>query len=150
MIITALSIHSFFEGMALGVLGNTGEVLALMVAIACHTWAESLSIGAQLAARDRRRQHRKRMIILLLIYAAVSPVGIGVGVLVLKLSSPLVSILCTAVASGTFLYIGATDVPGEDFHAKNKLHKYLWYTLGVAVIMGAGAISINTTGGHSH
>lgn len=44
VIIGALSVHSFFEGLALGVLPHKSEVFGLLVGIILHNWAESLSI----------------------------------------------------------------------------------------------------------
>ncbi len=44
LIISALSIHSFFEGLALGVSPQQDDVLGLIIGISLHNWAESLSI----------------------------------------------------------------------------------------------------------
>ena len=44
LIIAALSIHSFFEGLALGVSSQQNDVLGLIIGISLHNWAESLAI----------------------------------------------------------------------------------------------------------
>ena len=41
---TALCIHSFFEGIALGVSSHQNDVVGLIIGISLHNWAESISI----------------------------------------------------------------------------------------------------------
>lgn len=60
--------------------------------------------------RDKNQQHKVGNIILLIIYSIVSPIGIGIGWALLKYSPPLVAIIASALAGGTFLYVGATEV----------------------------------------
>lgn len=49
--ISAIGFHAFFIGMALGVMRHSGDIVALIVGIILHNWAESLSIGASLTKR---------------------------------------------------------------------------------------------------
>jgi zinc transporter ZupT len=41
----ALSIHSFFECMSLGIQTDTNTTLTLLLGIAIHKWAEGLTLG---------------------------------------------------------------------------------------------------------
>jgi zinc transporter 1/2/3 len=44
LLILALSIHSFFEGIALGLQKKMSELLYLIIAVVLHKWVEALSI----------------------------------------------------------------------------------------------------------
>jgi zinc transporter ZupT len=44
LLLTTLSIHSFFEGMAIGLVQGKFELLYLFIAITSHKWAEALFI----------------------------------------------------------------------------------------------------------
>jgi len=45
LIVAMLSVHSFFEGLVLGVQDDTESTVAIIVAILTHKWVESLSLG---------------------------------------------------------------------------------------------------------
>jgi zinc transporter ZupT len=44
LILLALSIHAFFEGLALGLIEEDREVFYILIAICFHKWVEALSI----------------------------------------------------------------------------------------------------------
>lgn len=58
---------------------DSGEVLALLIAIILHNWAESLSIGANLAQRHIGEKKMCKLVILMLFYSMVQPLGVGIG-----------------------------------------------------------------------
>jgi zinc transporter ZupT len=44
LLLLALSIHAFFEGLALGLIDANREVFYILIAISFHKWVEALSI----------------------------------------------------------------------------------------------------------
>lgn len=44
ILLAALSIHSFFEGLAIGLIKGKFELMYLLIAIVSHKWAEALFI----------------------------------------------------------------------------------------------------------
>lgn len=45
LIVAMLGVHSFFEGLVLGVQDDTESTVAIVIAILTHKWVESLSLG---------------------------------------------------------------------------------------------------------
>ena len=116
-----------------------------MIGILLHNWAESLSIGTGLARRHRDDPAKGRLVLLVSLYSLVQPIGIGIGWAILKFSEPLISIVASALAGGTFMYAGATEVVGEEFNGKRKYSKCFYYLLGVGVILVGSLIARYTT-----
>lgn len=44
LLLLALSIHAFFEGIAIGLLDSNRELIFMFIAISFHKWVEALSI----------------------------------------------------------------------------------------------------------
>eukprot|EP00667_Euglena_gracilis_P014614 EG_transcript_15148 len=112
VLLLALSLHGATEGMALGLQDRVEEVVPLLIAIAAHKWAESLALGISFAATG---MERPRATLLLSTFALSSPVGIVLGMALTALLSPVAVAGSLAVAAGSFLYIGASDVVVEEF-----------------------------------
>ena len=51
ILLLAMSVHSFFEGIAMGV-EDEDEVLKIFLAIISHKWSESLTIGISFVNAD--------------------------------------------------------------------------------------------------
>ena len=45
----------------------------------------------------------------------LGPLGVTTGVLISKIATPLMDGIIVAITAGTFLYVGATEVVGEEF-----------------------------------
>ncbi len=44
LLLVAISIHSIFEGIALGLLDRNREIFFMLLAVSCHKWVEAISI----------------------------------------------------------------------------------------------------------
>ena len=44
VLLTALSIHAMFEGLAIGVAETASSCWQLVLAVSCHKWAEALAM----------------------------------------------------------------------------------------------------------
>ena len=72
----ALSLHGIFEGIALGVLNHSNEVIMLFIAIIAHKWAESFALGISFY---KAKIDTKIFIKMLTLFTFFTPVGILIG-----------------------------------------------------------------------
>ncbi len=64
-----------------------------------------------------------------------TPVGIVMGWIVLSYATPIVSVIFSSLAGGTFLYIGSSEVVVSEFTSrKPKTGRFLFFMLGVVVV----------------
>lgn len=138
MLLLALSFHSLFEGLAIGLQDNSSQLLSIFVAVVVHKAVMSFSLGLNIAQSDLSI---KSFLISNILFSISSPVGVGIGIAIYDLPSSLPQDICNGVlqgiAGGTFLYITFFEVLP---HELNVPHKRLWKVtfviLGYACICG--------------
>jgi len=105
LVVLALSIHDFFEGIALGVCKRATSVWFLLLAFASHKWVISGTLGMNWA-----RSPVKALVTMLYmtVFCGISPVGVGVG-MALKQSGEdhggAALIVFQGLATGSLLYV---------------------------------------------
>ena len=130
IIFAALSVHSLFEGLALGLATSP---LTLFVAILLHKGLESLALACEFV--DASFSPRKAWVVISA-FACITPVGIAVGLLVGESVSEVVSGVLTGLSAGTFLYVGVVEMLQGHIGSP----ALPWYAKLFAVTCGAGAI----------
>lgn len=100
-----LSVHSLFEGAALGLSKNFSTTLLIFIAIIAHKWAASFSLAVQI---NKSALRWKEGLLYFAIFCIIGPLGILLGDSINQLSSlhNFWQPALTAIAAGTFLYIG--------------------------------------------
>lgn len=100
-----LSIHSFLEGAAVGISVSFATTAILAFAITAHKWAESFALALQI---NKSSLKFSQGLTLFLIFAIMTPIGILFGAIINQStgSHPLLTPIFSALAAGTFLYIG--------------------------------------------
>lgn len=100
-----LSIHAFLAGAALGLSQNLAALAVMLVAILAHKWAESFSLSVQI---NKTRLSLKPGLLMFGIFSLMTPIGILLGAQSMSMGSshPLLEPIFSALAAGTFLYIG--------------------------------------------
>lgn len=100
-----LSIHSFLMGAALGLSHSISLALLVLLAIMAHKWATSFALAVQV---NQSALAVRTGIVLFAIFVLMTPLGILSGVLVSQYlkSFPLAAPIFSALAAGTFLYLG--------------------------------------------
>ncbi|MGB6976445.1 MAG: ZIP family metal transporter [Gammaproteobacteria bacterium] len=102
---TMLSIHSLLEGAAVGIAENLATTLMIFIAILAHKGAASFALATHLT---RSRLKLPLIIFSFSFFALMTPLGIFAGSWMV--SAPSTHVLLTpifsALAAGTFLYIG--------------------------------------------
>ncbi|XP_067632775.1 zinc transporter ZIP3-like [Eurosta solidaginis] len=106
-IVAALSLHELFEGMAVGLERDASDVWFMLMAVSAHKLVLAFCVGVELIVE---RTRFTLSIIYILTFAIVSPIGIGIGILISKnnetdTSTSIVSPLLQGFACGTLLYV---------------------------------------------
>ena len=78
VIMLALSMHSIFEGLVIGMAATVNAVLLVSACVVCHKWAAAFALGTAFA---NARIPQKRALICLMIFAVASPFGTVLGMI---------------------------------------------------------------------
>ena len=110
ILVTALSVHSLFEGLAMGLQNSNSAVWSLFVAIATHKAVIAFSTGLQITKSFSPLI--KPVIISVCVFSVMSPLGGAIGTVIISVihrhdsqSLDLMNAVLQSIASGTFMYI---------------------------------------------
>lgn len=136
ILVFSLSLHSVFEGLAVGLVQEGKEVLEICLALLIHKSIISFSLSFKLC---QSRLRRSVVVGCLLLFAVMSPLGIGVGIgLTETRTSPqhqLARSTLEGLAGGTFLYITFMEIlPHELSTPRNRILKVAMLLVGFAVV----------------
>ena len=132
ILMIALSVHSIFEGLALGLSMSMGSLVNMIIAILVHKGAAGSSLGISLVKTfpDNFRLCRQ----LVGIFAFATPLGVAIGMAVAT-AGDIYSIVFSSIAAGSFVYIACSEVVVEEFSIPgNRYWKLLAFLLGATVI----------------
>ncbi len=110
-----LSVHSFIDGLAIGV-GFQADIhvgIIIAIAVICHDFTDGLSTVTVMLNSGNSLRNSLRMLVL----DAVAPI-IGAGVALFIQVQPFVIVLLLPFFAGGFLYLGASDLLPAS-HEKN-------------------------------
>jgi zinc transporter 1/2/3 len=133
ILMIALSMHSIFEGIALGLEKSTSNTINILIAITLHKWAASMSLGISL--NKTFPDEFRKILYLIITFACATPLGIIFG-LALGEAPAMVDITFSCLAGGTFIYIACSEVIVEEF----SLPGHKWFKL-LVFLLGAGLIT---------
>ncbi|XP_071963421.1 zinc transporter ZIP1-like, partial [Antedon mediterranea] len=134
----ALSVHSLFEGFAVGIQETVSETLQLLLAIGIHKCVLAFSFSTNLA-----RQYNMTMlmkVLFLVIFSISSPIGVAIAIAIAvsaQDSNHALNGILQSLASGTFLYIIFIEiVPTLQLHKHRGTLKALVMMVGFCVMIG--------------
>ncbi|XP_038068157.1 zinc transporter ZIP3-like [Patiria miniata] len=138
LLLLALSLHSVFEGLALGLQNDVAQLLGIFTAVLIHKTILALSLGINFVQSNLRP---RTVIQSSICFAIMAPIGIGIGILVDQTYSStardLISGILQGLATGTFLYITFFEVlPMEMSQPGDRLLKVLCAIVGFSLIVG--------------
>jgi zinc transporter 1/2/3 len=113
LVVVALSFHSVFEGLAIGLQQTQRDVWYLFAAVTIHACAILFCIGLELVTSGIRLLN---LVLYIVVLSVVSPLGVAIGILVTVHSSSdgplqgLVVAVLQGIAGGTILYITFFEV----------------------------------------
>jgi len=138
MLLLALSFHSVFEGIAIGLQENSAQLMSIFIAVIVHKAVMAFSLGLNIAQSDLSV---KSFVLSNIMFSISSPIGVGIGIAVANLPSSLPQDICNGllqgIAGGTFLYITFFEVLPHELNVPNKrLWKVFFVILGYSCICG--------------
>jgi zinc transporter 1/2/3 len=127
----ALSVHSIFEGIALGLMTDLNSAINLILSIFIHKFAESMSISI---AMTKSKMEFSRLFKFIFLFSLATPTGIAIGI-ALSNTPEIVSIIFTSMAGGTFIYVSCSELIVEEFSLPgSRWIKLLAFTIGAVFI----------------
>lgn len=152
LIVLALSVHSVFEGMAIGLQLSVPDVWKLFLAVALHDVPVHFCVGMEMFNNCIRKLH---IIVYFLILSIINSVGIIIGILVTEhagegrdVTQTLVIGVLQGLAGGTLLYITFYEVLDREKLSKAGMTGMLGCFL---IACGFAFMALmETAGGHSH
>lgn len=136
VLVVSLSLHSVFEGVALGLQPSAALLLQLLLAVCIHRGILAFTLGLNLV---HSRLGRTGVAVSGLAFSLMAPLGMVLALLLVQEEPSHMAFLngcLQGLACGTFLYVTFFEVlPHEMSHAHNRLPKLL------AIILGVGAIT---------
>jgi zinc and cadmium transporter len=138
-----LSVHTLFDGVALGSAVTEGVGLMALLAIVAHKIPSSMSLAAILVSEGRSRRGTLAFVGL---FGAMVPVG-AVLYTLLQGSVDRIASRALAFSAGTFLYIAVSDLlPYVNRHGKSgRLGSVIGLLLGLLAMFGLSFLT-----GHGH
>lgn len=147
LLLIALCFHSVFEGLAIGLQTDTGEMLAIFMAVMMHKAVMAFSLGLNIAQSSLSV---RAFVFSSITFSLSSPLGVAIGIGLSGLPPSIPQQICNGVlqgiAGGTFLYITFFEVLP---HELNIPSKRLWKVF--FVILGFAVFCVTLIGhGHGH
>lgn len=150
LVVVALSFHSVFEGLAIGLQQTQRDVWYLFTAVSIHACAILFCIGLELATSGVRLLN---LVLYIVILSLVSPLGVVIGILVTVHSSAdgpsqdLVVAVLQGIAGGTILYITFFEVLDREKRKETGcgIMRIVFILVGFSVM-----VALQALGGHDH
>ena len=140
----AISIHSLFEGMALGLQTDQLHIFHLFFAILFHEALVAFSVGITMA---RQQLPLSQGVKYILLFSTAVPAGILLGLLIQQVPSTAGSVssaVLQSLATGILIHVTFLElIPAEFANEKDRLIKVLFHFLGflalalVTITMGS-------------
>lgn len=129
-----MSIHAFFECLAVGLQQSTLSVLSLASAILVHKWAEGLTLGLMYR---KEGYSKKWVMIMIVVQGAVNVLGLVTGSCLIS-QGTFVMAFFMSISAGTFFYISLAEVLHEQVKhmTKSKMVVILGANLFIAFLVG--------------
>jgi zinc transporter ZupT len=134
----SLSVHSFLDGLAIGVAFQAGRSIGIVVAVAVviHDFSDGLNTVNVVVKNGGERRAALRW----LLVDAIAPVLGALSSLTFSLPNGMIAVLL-AFFAGFFLYIGASDLLPESHHAHPRFFTTVATLAGAATLYGVTQIA---------
>mmetsp|Transcript_26057 Transcript_26057/g.38527 ORF Transcript_26057/g.38527 Transcript_26057/m.38527 type:complete len:337 (-) Transcript_26057:223-1233(-) len=124
VLLSALSIHSLLEGLAIGISSDESSMISIMSAILAHKAFAAYALGSSMVASEVKRSH---FVVLGNIFAISSPLGIIIGILLLEGSRDsaeggIFTAVIKSMVAGTFLFISIIELANKELQACRQPH----------------------------
>ncbi|XP_064353499.1 zinc transporter ZIP3 [Dromaius novaehollandiae] len=136
-LVFALSAHSIFEGLALGLQEEGGKVMSLFLGVAIHETLVAVALGISMAKASLTLKDAAKVAVTV---SLMIPLGISIGMGIesaQNVASNIASVLLQGIAGGTFLFVTFFEILAKELEDKNdRLLKVLFLVLGYTALAG--------------
>ncbi|XP_053157263.1 zinc transporter ZIP3 [Hemicordylus capensis] len=136
-LVFALSAHSIFEGLALGLQEEGDRVMSLFLGVAIHETLVAVALGISMARAGLTTREAAKLAVTV---SLMIPLGIGIGMGIERahnVASSVASVLLQGIAAGTFLFVTFFEILARELEDKSdRLLKVLFLVLGYTVLAG--------------
>ncbi|KAJ2949386.1 hypothetical protein O0L34_g15299 [Tuta absoluta] len=143
-LLCALFVHSFLEGLAIGLQESASTVLLLLGAVACHKYVVGFCLGAELCASSGSLCAH---IVSVALFAGGSVAGIATGAgleTVEALKNSAAVPIMQALAAGTLLYVTVSEVLPRERARWHEKKRSAGAAQFIAVCIGFSAMYLTT------
>lgn len=141
LLTVVLSVHSIFEGTALGIETAFASFLVILAAILAHKGAEAFALGISLRKSEMSKKIVQGLVVM---FSLMTPAGILLGAFIIAMMQSdhgAVTIgVFDAIAAGTFIYIAAFHSVHLDGDEEASILNRLYFFATGLVVMAAIAI----------
>lgn len=134
-LVFALSAHSLFEGLALGLQDDGARLASLFLGVAIHEALAAVALGVSVAKASLGMRHAVK---LGLAVSLMIPLGTALGMAIESaqtLAATAASVVLQGLAAGTFLFITFFEILSRELDEKqDRLLKVLFLILGYAAL----------------
>ncbi|XP_045601578.1 zinc transporter ZIP1 [Procambarus clarkii] len=138
LLLFALSLHSIFEGLAIGLQDTIDDVVGLFLVVIFHKAIIALSLGLNMV---QSKLSVSQMLMANMFFCVTSPLGVGIGMGIMEMQASFttaaISGTLQGIACGTFLYVTFFEVlPHEMNNGENRLMKLMFIIFGFSAVCG--------------
>jgi zinc transporter ZupT len=135
----SLSLHSFFDGIAIGVAFEISDSIGIFVAVAviAHNFSDGLNTVVIVLKNKGKTSDAFRWLLI----NSIAPVAGVASTLLLKITEATFALIL-ALLSGFFFYIGASDLLPESQHEHSSVGTTLMTIIGMLVIYFVIRVSV--------
>ncbi|KAM3875705.1 zinc transporter ZIP3-like [Diretmus argenteus] len=134
-LVLALSAHSVFEGLALGLQEDGAKLGSLFLGVAIHETLAAVALGVSVAKAGLAMKDAVKLAVTV---SLMIPLGIMVGMGIesaQNLAGSVVSVVLQGFAAGTFLFVTFFEILSRELEDKqDRLLKVLFLVLGYGVL----------------
>ena len=111
----AITLHSFIDGLAIGVFNELGAITILAISVVIHKVPVACSVGTTFLSHNKKWNDVSSLVTFIAFILA-SPVGMIVGMILGEQEVNMSLISIQALSGGTFVYLACCDLLIHEFH----------------------------------
>lgn len=143
----SISVHEILLGLALGISTELSGIIGIAIGIIAHTWADTLALAFVLA---RKKMLCMKPWIWIPLQAAVTSVGVVIGMFVSDTENVLLESIFLCITAGSFLFFFANDIAVEVLRGKKRATNFAFVLAGICLLTLAVSLAKVYGGGHDH
>lgn len=134
-LVLALSAHSVFEGLSLGLQDKGNKLGSLFLGVAVHEMLAAVALGVSITKASLKIKDAAKLGVMV---SAMIPMGVVVGISIESaqtLAGSIVSVVLQGLTAGTFLFVTFFEILARELEEKqDRLLKVLFLVLGYGTL----------------